>query len=97
MAIAGTDVAQHRRFADSAEAHRIGMVNALNTANIASADEWDDPIDSDSLWASIPPFTYSAAPLREALSSHGLSLAALAAWLLFAVFLFRSLKQVRVS
>ena len=72
MALAGTDIAHHRRFAEAADAYREALVQRLNQA-IAVNDEiarqpgnttlYSRYLAGRELWEQIPPFTYEVPPL----------------------------------
>lgn len=99
MAVAGADVAHHRRFADAAERYRRQLVEAMNTS-LAHDGTSANPVfvAGPELWASVPPFTYRAPSLAWALSSQRLSLLALAAWLvLSAAWLARVVSTLDVE
>lgn len=76
MALAGTDIAHHRRFAEAADAYREAFVQRLNQA-IAVNDEiarqpgnttlYSRYLAGRELWEQVPPFTYDAPPLSWAL------------------------------
>ena len=81
MALAGTDVAHHRHFADAAEQHRRVFIKFLNddmTANAVGADF--AYVAGHELWASAPRFDYRAPEVGEALRPHATSLALLVGW-----------------
>ncbi len=91
MGIAGSDLVQHRRFLDAAEAHRHRMVDALN------ASDAQEGIAGAELWASIPQFSLPPVGLGAAIAPYRMALFVLAGWLLLAALLFWSLRRVRVS
>ena len=76
MALAGTDIAHHRRFAEAADAYREALVQRLNQA-IAVNDEiarqpgnttlYSRYLAGRELWEQVPPFTYQVPPLSWAL------------------------------
>ena len=76
MALAGTDIAHHQRFAEAADAYREALVQRLNRA-IAVNDEvarqpgnttlYSRYMAGRELWEQIPPFTYEAPSLGWAL------------------------------
>jgi ABC-2 type transport system permease protein len=90
MAVAGSDLQQHRRFLDAAETHRHGLVDALNAADASGGG-------GPGLWASIPRFSLEPAGLGAALAPYRPALFVLAGWLALAALLFWSLRRVRVS
>ena len=76
MALAGSDIAHHRRFAEAADTYREEFVQRLNQA-IAVNDEiarqpgnttlYSRYLAGRELWEQVPPFTYEAPPLSWAL------------------------------
>ena len=76
MALAGTDISHHRRFAEAADVYREAFVQRLNQA-IAVNDEiarqpgnttlYSRYMAGRELWEQVPPFTYEAPPLGWAL------------------------------
>ncbi len=76
MALAGTDIAHHRRFAEAADVYREGLVQRLNQAIAVNEEIASQPGDTTlysrylagrELWEQVPPFTYEAPPLSWAL------------------------------
>ncbi len=77
MALAGTDIAHHRRFAEAADAYREEFVQRLNRAIAVNDEIASQPGDTTlysrylagrELWEQVPPFTYEAPPLSWALA-----------------------------
>ncbi len=97
-ALAGTDEAHHRHFADAAEAHRRAFVDMLNReiAEHAGEDVWAYRAGRET-WARAPAFRYEPPPLGWALSSQGVNAGSLLLWLVFAsAFAWWSGQRVRV-
>ncbi|MEE4381429.1 MAG: DUF3526 domain-containing protein [Pseudomonadales bacterium] len=77
MAAAGTDLAQHHRFVDAAEAHRFDLVqrlNRLHAEELTYADDAARSRDADAerrtrvsaaFWAAMPDFDFAVAPAAE--------------------------------
>jgi ABC-2 type transport system permease protein len=97
MAIAGTDLEQHVRFAAAAETHRRTMLGTLNGTLAAQQEAGLPQLSGEALWRSIPQFAYEPATLAAALAPHGLSAAILVLWLGVASLLFWSLRKVHVG
>jgi ABC-2 type transport system permease protein len=82
MAVAGTDVAHHRRFAEAAEAYRRRLVETMNTTLAHGATSATPSFTAGpELWASVPPFAYRAPSVAWALSMQTTSLLALSLFL----------------
>jgi len=85
MALAGTDYAHHRHFADSAEEYRHNYVQRLNRNlrdNARPGDQWDSEYTAGSdLWESIPAFTYEPPDPGWAIRHQVTALFMLAIWL----------------
>jgi ABC-2 type transport system permease protein len=88
MAMAGTDFAHHRDFANSAEQHRRLIQDIVSADLVANADTLDNvhfAYDADrSLWAKIPSFDYRTPPVGYAWQAGWLSAAVLLVTLLLA-------------
>ena len=84
--LCGTDYAHHRHFTEYAETWRKGLVTQMNAAfaDNAGVEGWEYRAGPE-LWKKVPPFAYEEPPPRFALSTHLLSAAALALWLLLAL------------
>jgi len=83
MAIAGTDFAQHRAFAMTAEVYRRRLNKNMNDAiaeNAAAGQEFSYQGDA-ALWQKVGPFTYEAPALGTVLLGQFPSLLLLGAWL----------------
>ena len=83
MALAGTDYAHHRHFADAAEQHRRRLVDLLNRdfAEKAGASGWSYKAGRE-LWDRAPALSYAPPTVGWALRRQAVSLGALAGWLL---------------
>lgn len=81
MALAGTDVRQHRHFTESAERYRRRLVEVMNQDLAIHGVGHQGPYLADAaLWASVPPFEYRPLRLGDVLAYRGWVLAALLAW-----------------
>ena len=83
MALAGTDIAHHRRFAEAADAYREEFVQRFNQAIAVNDEIARQPGDTTlysrylagrELWEQVPRFTYEVPPLSWALGRTFLSL-----------------------
>ena len=85
MGVAGTDVEQHRHFAEAAEIHRRLLVKQLNddmTVNAGNAGF--GYLADESLWSEAPAFEYRSPDLGWVLRRQLVSLALLALWAVLA-------------
>ncbi|MEO1368164.1 MAG: DUF3526 domain-containing protein [Acidobacteriota bacterium] len=83
MAVAGTDIARHRHFADAAEQHRRKLVKFLNDDMTENAGEASfGYLADEALWEASPTFSYRPPDLGTALGRQGPAFAWLGAWLL---------------
>jgi ABC-2 type transport system permease protein len=81
MGLAGTDFAQHRDFADSAERYRRALVEKMNLDMAENAGELDyGYMAGPELWASVPDFHYQAPSISWVLSNHRTSVVILILW-----------------
>ncbi len=78
MALAGTDFAQHRHFAQAAEEHRRKLVQVLNEEMMRQKDP-HAPAGRD-LWERLPDFAHSLRAFPEALRTAGPGLLILLLW-----------------
>jgi len=86
QAFAGTDLVHTQQFANDAEAYRREIVHRTNDVieHASSGTGWDLKV-GQAFWQTLPPFTPQP-PSWEALwAAHRLSVAVLAAWLMFGV------------
>jgi ABC-2 type transport system permease protein len=82
MAVAGTDLVQHRHFAEAAEDHRRELVKFLNDDMTVHAGAADFGYLADpELWARAPRFDYRAPALREVLAHGAGAMMLLGLWL----------------
>jgi ABC-2 type transport system permease protein len=93
LAVAGTDLENHLRFLEQAEAHRFDMVQRLNRMHAEDVALVDDAArNSDPLaerrsrvsrrnWADIPDFSFAPEPAASRSARALRSLGVLAAWL----------------
>ena len=82
MAVAGTDVARHRHFAEAAEQHRRELVRFLNDDMTLNAGEASFAYLADEgLWRQTPTFTYQPPDLGEVLGRQLPAFLWLALWL----------------
>ncbi len=99
MGLAGTDYAQHEAFAQAAEQYRRMLMETMNmdqARNGRTLLPAGTPYRADaSLWASVPPFEYTAPDAAWVVCTHRVGLLALGAWvlgaLLLAVFAIRTM------
>jgi ABC-2 type transport system permease protein len=85
MGMAGTDFAQHRDFAEAAEAYRRMLVKMMNDDMTYNAGKADYAyIAQPALWRQAPDFEYAAPSTAWALGHQTISLALLALWLVAA-------------
>jgi ABC-2 type transport system permease protein len=98
MAIAGTDFAQHRAFADAAESYRRLLNKSMNDAiaEHAAPGEAFSYMGDSTLWAEVGPFEYEAPSLGRVLLAQGPSLLFLTAWLLTLVVTVRRERRLSV-
>ena len=98
MAIAGTDIARHRHFAEAAENHRRKLVKFLNEDMIRNAAGNDFGYMADQgLWSTAPEFTYQPPSLGDAIARQIPAFAWLAVWLVAAItFAVRAIGRLRV-
>ncbi|ALO47544.1 ABC transporter permease [Pseudohongiella spirulinae] len=101
MRAAGTDLINHQRFLDAAEAHRFALIQELNTIHAHELSFEDDAarsIDfeaeqrtrvSPEFWQRLQSFSFSPAPVPERLSAATPLLLALFLWLIAALVLVR--------
>lgn len=98
MALAGTDAAEHRRFALAAERYRNDLNRVMNDDIAANAVPGQSYLAGPELWARIPEFHYEAPSLATVLGSQRWSIAILLVWLAGAsVVALRSAIRVRVD
>ncbi len=86
MAFAGTDIEQHHRFAQAAEAYRRTLVETMNESLLgvrAGTDAFATSADS-TLWRRLPPFSYESLPLARTISSYASSILVLGVWVVVA-------------
>lgn len=97
MALAGTDVRQHRHFTESAERYRRHLVEAMNHDLAIHGVGHQVPYLADAtLWASVPPFAYEPLRLRDIMAYRGWVLAALLVWALGSLaWAIRSARHLR--
>jgi ABC-2 type transport system permease protein len=83
MALAGTDDAHDRLFADAAARYRSRMLDTLNS-ELAQSGRLNtfDYVRGRDLWQQVPPFDYDAPGLSQVLIDRSWSVAVLAAWTL---------------
>jgi ABC-2 type transport system permease protein len=96
MGLAGTDLPNHRRFAQAAEEYRRRMLRTLNESSAAT-----DPSKlrefagtgirisyaGREVWERLPPFSYTPPDVAAVSSDHRLSIAALLVWFLAVVII----------
>lgn len=81
MALAGTDDAHDRTFADAAARYRSRMLDTLNT-ELARSGRLNsfDYVRGRELWQQVPPFDYDAPGLARVLADRAWSVTVLAGW-----------------
>jgi ABC-2 type transport system permease protein len=95
-ALAGTDVAHYRDFAEAAERYRYDLVQRMNHIAVQSRlynsvsfasppDQPAFPNGEGAAYASVPPFEYRAPTAGWALANVRVAAASLAAWLAIAI------------
>jgi ABC-2 type transport system permease protein len=86
MALAGTDYAHVRHFANAAEQYRQLFVTLMNDDWTRNARGKDFAyVGSVDLWATVPPFEYAPPAGAEVVRQQASSLAALGAWVVLGV------------
>ena len=94
MGLAGTDLIQHQKFLDEAEAFREAMVAKMNgylskaavsLNGVNSASNY--LIANEDVFAVVPPFRYEPPTLAMTLDEHRINFALLGLWLVAAIFL----------
>jgi ABC-2 type transport system permease protein len=82
MALAGTDDAHDRLFAEAAAGYRAAMLTTLNT-ELAQSGRFNtfDYVRGRDLWERVPPFDYNVPSAAWALSERSWSIAVIGAWL----------------
>ncbi len=95
---AGTDLHQHRHFADAAELHRRKIVKILNDDLAENGAEAGFGYMADEkLWQDVPQIEYSSPSFSWVLSHYPLQLGILALWgVLSFMIMIRSVNNVRV-
>jgi ABC-2 type transport system permease protein len=98
MALAGTDVEQHRAFAEAAERYRRVLVKRMNDEMAANSrtGDWDWKADP-SLWREVPAFSYAAPRLAAVLAHQGWSVATLLLWVVMGVAVVARTSKLRVT
>ncbi len=82
MALAGTDVEQHRHFATAAEEYRRDVMRRMNGDMAANSPSGDFSYTAGrELWEATPPLSYAAPTLGWVLGNRALSLLVLGGWL----------------
>ncbi|RYG55078.1 DUF3526 domain-containing protein, partial [bacterium] len=81
MAMAGTDFAQHRRFAQAAETHRRLIQKTMNDDILAHPVRGKPHFGNAALWSQVPEFDYQIPALSWVVGQQLLSLGVLALWL----------------
>lgn len=100
MQTAGTDLLNHQRFLDAAEAHRFELIQQLNTLHAYELDFADDAarsVDAEAeqrtrisaqFWQRLQDFDFAVAPASARVSSAVSELLALLVWVLLAAWAF---------
>jgi ABC-2 type transport system permease protein len=87
MGLAGTDLEQHRHFAQAAEGYRRSMVRVMNEDITLNSRRGEVYMAGPELWSKVPPFRYDAPGVRWALANRRISIAALGLWLVASALL----------
>jgi ABC-2 type transport system permease protein len=85
MGLAGTDVEQHRHFANAAETYRRDLMRAMNGDLAQSSRTGEQYMAGPELWATVLAFSYEAPSLGWVLGNRGVSILVLALWTLGAL------------
>jgi ABC-2 type transport system permease protein len=81
MALAGTDVAHHRRFADASEQYRRSLVTRMNNAMVKTADGDDFAVKADpALWKAVGAFEYTLPGVRWVLQQQPVAIGVVMGW-----------------
>lgn len=98
MGLAGTDVEQHRRFAEEAEIYRRMLVKRMNDdmAVHSRTGDWDYRAGPD-LWRDVPPFEYTGPTTASVLGNHRWSMALLLIWLAGAAIAVFRTRRLRID
>ena len=98
MGVAGTDIARHRHFAQTAESHRRVLVKYLNADMTHNAGEASFGYRAgEELWHEAPTFDYQPPGLGEVLRRQVPALVLLLAWLVGSIaFAVRATDRLRV-
>jgi len=98
MGLAGTDVEQHRHFAEAAETYRRSLMEAMNMDLAYNSRTGETYLADEELWESQEPFDYDAPSLAWVLGNRALSLLVLGLWLIgAAVVAVRGVRRMEVS
>jgi ABC-2 type transport system permease protein len=80
MGVAGTDVHQHRHFAQAAESYRRSIQRIMNGDIALHQKRGQVYLAGADLWGSVPEFEYQAPALGWVLREHAIAVAALFTW-----------------
>jgi ABC-2 type transport system permease protein len=81
MALAGTDVAHHRRFADASEQYRRSLVTRMNNAMVKTTDGDDFAVKADpALWKAVGAFEYTLPGVRWVLQQQPVAVGVVMGW-----------------
>jgi len=99
MSLAGTDLAQHRHFADASEKHRMEFMRVLNEDLMNNARPGDHNYRvGRELWEKLPPFQLSTRSWSELWSGVQTAFAILCAWFVAAfLWLWVSARRLRLE
>jgi ABC-2 type transport system permease protein len=97
MGLAGTDLAQHRDFARSAEMHRRAGLKVINDDILLNPVKAGEVHLGDAeLWAKVPEFRYQPPAVPWVLAQHSIALTLFLAWVAFCGwFAVRSATRLR--
>ncbi|MDP2286928.1 MAG: DUF3526 domain-containing protein, partial [Pseudohongiella sp.] len=103
MRAAGTDLINHQRFLDEAEAHRFALIQELNSLHaneLAYADDAQRSVDYEAeqrtrvnpeFWQRLQSFNFMPSPVHERLAAASPLLLVLSLWLVLGFMLIRKI------
>lgn len=98
MGVAGTDWAQHQRFAEAAETYRRDLQRQLNGDLANNSRTGQTYLANAGLWEQAPPFDYAPPGLGWIMRHHAWSLALLVLWFTVASALaYVSVRRIKVG
>jgi ABC-2 type transport system permease protein len=98
MGVAGTDWAQHRRFAEAAETYRRDLQRQLNNDLAYNSRTGQTYLANASLWEQSPPFVYEPPGMGWIMRHHAWSFALLVLWFVVAAIpAYASVRRLKIS